>query len=104
MPKEEYAAPMSYFILTPAQLSAHLRALRQAKGLSQTALGKVLGVGQARIARIEANPTSISVDQLLQLLSALGVQMSLSPMGATELKANEPSVPNGLPKAGEGDW
>lgn len=95
---------MSYLIQTPAQLSAHLRALRLAKGLSQAALGKVMGVGQARIARIEANPTSISVDQLLQLLSILGVQMLLSPLGTAEPKANEPVAPYGQPNAGKGDW
>jgi HTH-type transcriptional regulator/antitoxin HipB len=105
MPIEEYPASMSYFIQTPAQLSVHLRALRQAKGLSQAALGKVLGVGQARIARIEADPTSISVAQLLKLLSPLGVQMSLSPLGTPELKANEPAAPPyDLIKPGEGDW
>lgn len=95
---------MTYPIQTPAQLSAHLRAFRLAKGLSQAALGKILGVGQARIARIEADPTSISVDQLLQLLSILGVQMLLSPLGTPELKTNEPVAPHGQPNAGKGDW
>lgn len=93
---------MDYPIQTPAQLSAHLRALRQAKGMNQTTVGQALGVGQARIARIEADPTSISVDQLLKLLSVLGMQMVLSPMKSADHQASEPAPPPG--NAGEGDW
>jgi HTH-type transcriptional regulator / antitoxin HipB len=73
---------MDYPILSPVQLSAHLRALRKARGLSQAQLGAVLGVGQTRITRIEHDPTAISVDQLLGLLGALGVQMVLRPTGS----------------------
>jgi HTH-type transcriptional regulator / antitoxin HipB len=72
---------MDYPILSPGQLSAHLRALRKARGLSQTQLGEVLAVGQTRITRIERDPTAISVEQLLALLGALGVQMVLRPTG-----------------------
>lgn len=96
---------MDYPIQTPGQLAAHLRAFRQAKGLTQATLGQALGVGQARVARIEGNPTSISVDQFLQLLSALGLQMVLSPMNSAESKAREPAPPpyRSTP-SGEGDW
>lgn len=73
---------MDYPILSPGQLSAHLRALRKVRGLSQAQLGAVLGVGQTRITRIEHDPTAISVDQLLVLLGALGVQMVLRPTGS----------------------
>jgi HTH-type transcriptional regulator/antitoxin HipB len=72
---------MDYPIQSPGQLSSHLRALRKARGLSQLQLGAALGVGQTRIARIEHNPTAISVEQLLDLLGALGVQMVLRPAG-----------------------
>ena len=68
---------MDYPIQSPGQLSAHLRALRKSCGLSQVQLGAVLGVGQARIARIERNPTAVSVEQFLAVLGALGVQMVL---------------------------
>ena len=72
---------MDYPIQSPAQLSSHLRALRKARGLSQAQLGAVLGVGQTRVARIEHDPTAISVEQFLGILSALGVQMVLRPTG-----------------------
>lgn len=68
---------MDYSIQSPGQLSAHLRSLRKARGLNQVQLGAVLGVGQARIARIERDPTAVSVEQFLNLLGALGVQMVL---------------------------
>ncbi|MBU6259783.1 MAG: helix-turn-helix transcriptional regulator [Burkholderiales bacterium] len=68
---------MDYPIQSPGQLSAHLRALRKARGFNQVQLGAALGVGQARIARIERDPTAVSVEQFLELLGALGVQMVL---------------------------
>lgn len=70
---------MDYPIQSSGQLSSHLRALRKAKGLSQQQLGAMLGVRQTRIARIEADPASIRVEQLLGLLSALAVQLILRP-------------------------
>lgn len=73
---------VDYLIQSPGQLSSHLRALRKAQGLSQQQLGAMLGVGQTRIARIERDPTSISVDQFLGIFSALEVQMILRPMGS----------------------
>ena len=68
---------MDFSIQSPGQLSAHLRALRKARGLSQAQLGAVLGVGQTRIARIEGDPAAVSVEQFLGLLGALGVQVVL---------------------------
>src|SRR5947199_4552055 len=68
---------MDYPIQTLLQLSTHLRALRKARGLSQAELGSRLGVGQTRIARIEGNPAAISVEQLLDVLGALGVRRVL---------------------------
>jgi HTH-type transcriptional regulator/antitoxin HipB len=70
---------MRFTIQTPQQLAAHLRALRKVKGLSQAELGGLLGVGQSRIAKIERDPTAVSVDQLLKVLSILGVRMVLEP-------------------------
>ena len=71
---------MRHTIQVPSQLSSHLRALRKAKGLSQAALGARLGLSQARIARIEGDPLSISAQQLLRLLTALGVRVTLEPL------------------------
>lgn len=66
------------FLQTPAQLSAHLRSLRKARGLTQAALGARIGLDQTRIAKIERDPRRVSIGQLLRLLAALQVQVALT--------------------------
>lgn len=87
---------MDYPLQSPGQLSAHLRALRKARGWSQAQLGAALGVGQTRITRIERDPTAISVEQLLAILGALGAQLVLRPTDASQ--ATAPTV-NRAPRA-----
>jgi HTH-type transcriptional regulator/antitoxin HipB len=59
------------------QLREHLRALRKQQRLTQAQLGERIGVSQARIAEIEANPGAVSVEQLLLLLATLGAGLKL---------------------------
>lgn len=68
----------TYPIRFPAQLRQHLRALRKKRGLTQADVAALIGVSQARIAEIEANPGLVSFDQLMKLLSAVGVTITLS--------------------------
>ena len=68
---------MDYPIQTSSQLTIHLKSMRQAKGLSQAALGKLLGVGQVRIANIENDPGAISVEQLIKILQLLDTRLCL---------------------------
>ncbi|VCU71814.1 Antitoxin HipB [Pigmentiphaga humi] len=68
---------MDFPIAVSGQLRQQLRALRRMRGWTQAELGKMLGVGQARIAEIEANPGSVSVEQLLRLLAVLQTRMVL---------------------------
>ena len=72
---------MDYPLLNSAQLSAHLKSLRKAKGWSQAQLGRHLELGQVRIADIEKNPGVVSMDQLLQIMHALDarLQVKLAP-------------------------
>jgi len=53
----------------------YVRSLRKSHGLTQAVLAQKMGVSQARIAEIEANPHLISVEQLLQILSILHAQL-----------------------------
>ena len=46
-------------------------------GLTQAQVGAALGVSQARIAEIEANPGLVNFDQLLQLLAYPGCNVCL---------------------------
>ena len=68
------------WLQTPAQLSNHLRSFRKARGLTQAALGKLAGLDQTRIAKIERDPSLVSVRQLLKLLTVLHVRVLLEPV------------------------
>ena len=105
---------MEYVIQIPSQLSSHLRALRRAKNLSQADLGTRLGLSQTRIARIEGDPLSISVEQLLRVLSALGVRVALKPLPSihgsvvlpnpTEHGTATPSTTPAISESKKADW
>ena len=68
---------MSFPLRLPGQLKQHLRALRKSRGLTQAQLGALVGVKQARIAEIEAQPGAVSLDQLTRVLAALGATLHL---------------------------
>ena len=72
------------WLQTPAQLSEHLRSLRKAKGLTQAGLGALVGLDQTRIAKIEHDPSVVSVGQLMKLLTALQVRVLLQPQQGAE--------------------
>jgi HTH-type transcriptional regulator/antitoxin HipB len=91
---------MDHSIRLPDQLSAHLKSLRKARGLTQAQLGQRLGVKQVRIAEIEKDPGSISVTQLMLLLSALDSTLVLSDR---ETAATLQSTPN-RHKPIKGEW
>jgi HTH-type transcriptional regulator / antitoxin HipB len=74
---------MSSPLRLPGQLKQHLRALRKSRGLTQAQLGALVGVKQARIAEIEANPGAVSLDQLIKVLAALGGTLHLHSAGVT---------------------
>jgi HTH-type transcriptional regulator/antitoxin HipB len=82
----------------PDQLRQHLRALRKRHGLTQAQLGALIGVSQARIAEIEANPGLVNFEQLMKLLSVLRVSLTLQeeavapPTRAPVAKASKPKA------------
>ncbi|MEO6245027.1 MAG: helix-turn-helix transcriptional regulator [Opitutaceae bacterium] len=63
---------MTYSMETPAQARAVLKALRNARNLSQAQAGELLGVNQKRIARIEAAPGQTGLAQVAKLVALLG--------------------------------
>lgn len=111
---------MDYTIHLPTQLREHLRALRKERGLTQAALGRLLGVGQARVAEIENNPGVVSVDQLMRVLSALQTSLILrddadkaerSPLGSVNMgklapskNAHKPVKPPAVNVPPTGEW
>lgn len=80
---------MEYLLQTPAQLATHLRALRHAQDLTQAELGQLVGLNQSRIAKIERDPSLVSMRQILKLLSALGVQIVLQPVGGSKARSKQ---------------
>ena len=80
---------MDFAILTPEQLRQHLQSLRRARGLTQAGLGKLLGVGQVRIANIEHDPGSVSVEQFIRVLAALDARLVVR----AELQPGAPAKP-----------
>jgi HTH-type transcriptional regulator/antitoxin HipB len=78
MPYMAYFVPMTtLWLQTSAQLADHLRSFRKARGLTQAELGELVGLDQTRIAKIESNPSRVSVGQLMKLLAALRVRVLL---------------------------
>ncbi len=93
---------MSFALRIPDQLKQHLRALRKSRGLTQGQLGSLVGVRQARIAEIEANPGAVSLDQLTKVLAALGGTLHLHSAGGAgadsrTVPAEEPKAPKSAP-------
>lgn len=62
---------------SPLQLSLHLKSLRKARKLTQSAIAKRLRITQSRYAQIERNPESIATARLLEVLAVLGADVVL---------------------------
>lgn len=82
----------------PDQLRQHLRALRKRHGLTQAQLGALIGVSQVRIAEIEANPGLVNFEQLMTLLSVLGVSLVLQEEATAPASSRVPVVQAPRPK------
>jgi HTH-type transcriptional regulator/antitoxin HipB len=93
---------MDYPLALAEQLRPQLKALRKQRGLTQAQLGAMLGVSQARVVEIEANPGAVSLQQILQVLQLLGASLVVrtSPLSYSVDAASTP------PRAEEkrGEW
>lgn len=97
---------MDYPLRFVDQLRPHLKALRKQRGLTQAQAGALVGVSQARIAEIEANPGAVSFEQLMKLLSALGASFCLRDEAAPSrvlVAAEEPALYDAV-KLPPGPW
>ena len=64
-------------INTPKDLSAFIKDSRKSKGWTQSELAKRIGVYQRDISHYETKPEKISVDMLIKLCAALGLDFSV---------------------------
>lgn len=66
----------------PVKIPSHFRPIlvgfRKAMGLTQRDVSERLGVSQQTYARLEANPTSASIERLFKVFTILGVELLLS--------------------------
>jgi HTH-type transcriptional regulator/antitoxin HipB len=99
---------MDYPLKLAEQLRPHIRSLRKKRGMTQTQLGEAIGVTQARVVEIEANPGVVSVQQILQVLQALGAGLVIreGQAGASQYIAQEgpATAASDAPKTSKGTW
>jgi len=88
---------MDYLISTPSQLTHALRSARKAHGLSQADTGMLVGLLPKTISALENHPGSATVDSLMKLLSALELELIITP------KERRPSKATPTMLTGE-DW
>ena len=82
---------LDYPLNTADQLRHQLRALRKQRGMTQAALGALIGVTQARVVEIEANPGAVSLQQVMQVLNALGAGFVMRELQPAALPPAPPS-------------
>jgi HTH-type transcriptional regulator/antitoxin HipB len=85
-------------IRTTGTLGPLLKRMRKAQHLSQTDLGRLIGLSQERISTIESAPEKVTLDQLLTVMMALGAHFSVCEPGSSE-HAARPGNPSTT-----GDW
>jgi ribosome-binding protein aMBF1 (putative translation factor) len=65
-------AQESAYVALKLELAARLQNRRQAKGLTQTALARIIKSSQSRVAKMESGDPTVSIDLLVRSLLALG--------------------------------
>ena len=78
---------MNYPAKTPTQLGQLLKAFRLERRMTQAEVAARMGLDQAKISALEANPARTSVERIFRLLSVLGVDVVLSDREAAAPRA-----------------
>lgn len=86
---------MDYPLKLADQLRPQLKALRKQRGMTQAQLGAAIGVTQARVVEIEANPGAVSLQQVMQVLGVLGATLVIREPGPTASHRLPPAPPKG---------
>ena len=66
---------MKQVISVPDQLGHILQSSRKSARLSQSLMAEKLGISQSRISAMELDPASISLGQLIAMMTALDLEM-----------------------------
>lgn len=78
MPGKPNTNPRPQRTRSAPELAEALRRARKARGLTQTALAEIAGIRAHHISRIESGAVKPNIDTLFVLLSALGLDLTLS--------------------------
>ncbi|HSH43463.1 MAG TPA: helix-turn-helix transcriptional regulator [Arenicellales bacterium] len=70
---------------TAKQLGAIIRRERRRQGLTQARLGAKIGLRQATVSRLEAGEPAIQLRTLLDVLTALNLEIHVAPRGKTSI-------------------
>ena len=73
---------MNHRLVTAAQLGQLLQTARRAAGRSQADLAATVGLSQSRLSKLELNPGTLTVDQLLALCASLDLELTLQARSA----------------------
>ncbi len=68
---------MQMVLVSPGDIGVALRNMRKQKGLTQTELGKRVGLDQKKVSLIENGNPNSRVESLFRILSALEVGVTL---------------------------
>lgn len=68
---------MQQLVVSPKELGIMSRDLRKKQGLTQTELGRRVGLDQKKVSLLENGNPNLRMDTLFRLLSSLGYCMSL---------------------------
>ena len=83
---------MNHRLVTAAQLGQLLQTARRAAGRSQADLAATVGLSQSRLSKLELNPGTLTVDQLLALCANLDLELTLRPRSAAAEPASQPDA------------
>lgn len=76
---------MKHILHTPEQIGLLLQSARKHRGYTQAVLARRLGTSQSRLSKMEQDPQSLSVGQLLALCTQLGLELSMRDKDSAEL-------------------
>lgn len=83
---------MNHRLVTAAQLGQLLHTARRGAGRSQADLAATVGLSQSRLSKLELNPGTLTVDQLLALCASLDLELTLQPRSAAPDTASQPDA------------
>ena len=66
---------MEQLVTNPKQIGAIFRARRRQRKLSQREAAAKLGISQARLSVLESDPGGLTLDRLIALANALGLEI-----------------------------